>query len=134
MIRIFYFLYVPCLFASLNSGTVSLVNDSPFPLVAEVQSQGGIFLAQEMVQPGQQRNLITSNASTEFKTPNGSYNTPMTPYTVIWKCADGGYYSMCTDVSPGALVRANYCPGVRSCHPKGKEDQPPHPKSRSRRG
>lgn len=104
-------------------GGVTLINDSPFVLTAVIQTYDGTFLAQKVLQPGEQKNQVTNLKSTELKRPNYGYDTSITPYTVIWKCSNGGYYSVCSSVSPGALVKANSCPGPYYCKPKPKKDK-----------
>ena len=101
-------------------GTVLLYNDSPFILTATVQASDGSFLGQYSIQPGQQKNFTTNLSTIPYETP-GAPDVSLTPYSVIWQCPSEGYYSMCTIVSPGCLVRANGCPGNRFCQAK----QPP---------
>ena len=108
--------------AGTNSGSVMLVNDSSFLLTAVIQASDGTFLGQFSVQPGQQKNFTTSLSSTTYTKP-GTPNVSLTPYTVIWQCPSEGYYSMCTQVSPGALCKANDCPGNHFCRPKPESKQ-----------
>lgn len=116
-----YFLPLFC-WAGSDSGSIMLVNDSPFILTAIIQGSEGTFLGQVSIQPGQQTNFTTSLSSTGYKKP-GNPNVSLTPYTVIWQCASEGYYSMCTQVSPGALCKANECPGPHFCRPKPQSSQ-----------
>ncbi len=122
---LFLFILLPALLkAGTNDGSVLLLNDSPFILTATVQASDGTFLGQFSIQPGQQRNFTTNLNPTGYARP-GTPKTSLTPYTVIWQCPSEGHYSMCTSVSPGALCKANDCPGNHFCSPKKEADQPP---------
>ena len=76
-----------------------------------------MFLGETTIQPNEQQNFTTNLSPTEFETP-GNPEVSLTPYVVIWKCPSKQVYKMCTRVSPGAMVRANDCPGDRVCDPK----------------
>jgi hypothetical protein len=122
-IRRLLYLFLFChsaLFATNIPGTITLFNDSPFILTASVYTNTGSFLGTVTLQPGQQSNFVTNVYSTPVNRP-GTPTTSITPYRVIWQCAGGGFYSMCTDASVGAFVRATACPGQLYCTPK--EDQ-----------
>lgn len=110
------------LFAGVDSGSILLYNDSPFILTAIVQAADGTYLGQFTVQPGQQKNVTQNLFPTGIIRP-GTPDISLTPYTVVWQCASEGYYSSCTGVSPGALVRATDCPGAHFCKPKQKDDK-----------
>ena len=116
---IFALLFLGTVFAGPDSGTILLYNDSPKTLTAVVQASNGSFLGQTTIQPNEQQNFTTNLSPTEFEKP-GNPEVSLTPYTVIWQCASKQVYSMCTRVSPGAMVRANDCPGDRFCEPKQK--------------
>ncbi|KPK33209.1 MAG: hypothetical protein AMS24_01825 [Chlamydiae bacterium SM23_39] len=109
------------LFKSLFAYSLFLINDSPFQLTAIIQGANGMFLGQEILQAGEQKQWSTDIKRTEIKE---IYNAQfsLTPFTVIWKCSYEGYYSICTEISPGATVRANFCLGSKTCTPKPKED------------
>src|SRR5579872_5997237 len=113
--------FVP-LFASATTtdGSVLLMNDSPFILTATVEGRDGTFLGQFTVQPGQQRNFTTNMYPTKYVHP-GTPDIGLTPYIVIWQCPSEGFFSMCTDVSPGASCRASFCPGPHFCAPKQEQ-------------
>ncbi len=115
------FLLPWALFAGTNDGTIMLMNDSPFILTATIQASDGTFLGQFTVQPGQQRNFTQNLSNTQYTRP-GTPDISMTPYIVIWQCPSDDYYSMCTSVSPGALVKANECFGYRMCRPKKEQE------------
>jgi hypothetical protein len=124
MIKI-VFLFFPLFFwAGTNDGSVLLMNDSSFILTASVQASDGTFLGQFSIQPGQQKNFTTNLNPTGYSHP-GTPNVSLTPYTVIWQCPSEGYYSMCTSVSPGALCKANDCPGNHFCSPKQEQKKEP---------
>lgn len=120
--HVFFWLLPVFCWAGTNSGSIMLVNDSPFILTAIIQASDGTFLGQLSVQPGQQKNFTTNLSSTGYVKP-GTPNVSLTPYTVIWQCPSEGYYSMCTQVSPGALCKANECPGPHFCRPKQEYKQ-----------
>lgn len=104
----------------VDSGSILLYNDSPFILTATIQASDGTFLGQFSIQPNQQKNFTQNLNPTGYVHP-GAPDVSMTPYIVIWQCPSEGYYSMCTGVAPGSLVRANDCPGYRSCNPKQEQ-------------
>jgi hypothetical protein len=126
---IFFLLLAKCVFSDYTPFTVSespyslfLINDSPFELTAIIQSATGTFLGQEILQPGEQRQWTADLERLELK---GIYDADasITPFTVIWKCSYKGYYSICTQVSPGATVSAHGCSGSKECTPKPKKDE-----------
>jgi len=106
---------------SLLADSITLFNDSAFELTAIVQSATGSILAQKTFHPGEQgvwdSDQISTQLDVEYNT-SGSY----TPYTVIWRCSYQGYYSVCSNVSPGAMVTAHSCPGSKYCQPKPKKN------------
>lgn len=115
-------LFRMALFAGVDDGSLLLYNDSPFILTAVVQASDGTYLGQFNVQPGQQKNVTQNLFTTQIKRP-GTPQVSLTPYTVVWQCASEGYYSVCSYVSPGALVKASDCPGPHYCQPKQKNDK-----------
>lgn len=104
------------------SYSIVLINDSPFELIAIIQGANGEFLGQELLEIGDQKQWTTDIKRTDLK---DIYNnkTSLTPFTVIWKCTYKGYYSICTEVSPGSTVSANDCPGSKICEKKPKEEK-----------
>jgi hypothetical protein len=104
----------------VNSGTILLYNDAPYILTATIQASDGTFLGQFSVQPNQQKNFTQGLSPTGYTHP-GKPQVSLTPYTVIWQCPSEGFYSMCTNVSPGDMVKANSCPGYHFCSPKQEE-------------
>jgi hypothetical protein len=107
-------------FAGTTQGSVLLMNDSPFILTATIQAADGSYLGQVTIQPGQQSTWTKSLEPTQYSRP-GTPIVSLTPYTVIWQCSSEEFYSMCSTVAPGALVRANDCLGNRICKPKQKQ-------------
>ena len=102
--------------------SLTLINDSAYELTAIVQSANGKILAQPTLHPGDQLIWNSDQDPTDLKmeyNSSGSY----TPYTVIWRCSYEGYYSVCSNVSPGAIITANTCPGARYCKPKPKKEK-----------
>jgi hypothetical protein len=105
------------LFGGTDSGTILLYNDAPFILTATIQASDGTYLGEFSIQPNQQKNFTTNLSPTKYNHP-GRPEVSLTPYTVIWQCPSEGFYSMCNQVSPGSMVKANDCPGYRFCSPK----------------
>lgn len=124
MARIWLWLFPLLLFAGTEDGSILLYNDSPFILTATIQASDGTYLGQLTVQPNEQKNFTTHLAPTVYTRP-GTPDVSLTPYVVIWQCAADGFYSKCSRVSPGAMVRASDCPGIQYCSPKQERDQKP---------
>ena len=123
--RKFLVLLVPYLaFAGTNTGSIMLYNDSPYILTATIQAADGSYLGQVSIQPGQQSNFTQNLFNTPYKHP-GAPNISLTPFTVTWQCASEEFYSMCTGIGPGSLVRANDCLGNRICKPKPEQKKEP---------
>jgi len=112
----------PCVLSAIVPGGINLLNDSAFPLTAVIQGADGTFLGQARFKPGEQLSWATNFDPTKFHSPSAP-NVSMTPYTVVWKCTNGGFYSTCSGVSPGSLVRANACEGVYYCKPPPKKNK-----------
>lgn len=105
------------------SYSLTLINDSPFELTATIQGATGVVLGQETLQPNEQRHWSTDMQTTEVKEIYDA-NFSLTPFTVVWKCAYKGYYSIITNVSPGATVKAHDGEGSKECTlPPKKSDQ-----------
>lgn len=100
-----------------QDATISLLNDSPFLLRVTVQSANGKYLGGALLKPGEFRNWTSDFKPSDLDVP-GTPGASLTPFTVIWRCEHGGFYSMCQGASPGALIRANVCPGNHFCAPK----------------
>lgn len=109
------FLLLPISFIFADS--ITLFNDSAFELTAVVQSANGKIIAQETFHPGEQSIWDSDQTSTELDITYDSLGS-YTPYTVIWRCSYEGYYSVCSNVSPGSMVTANACPGSKFCKKK----------------
>ncbi len=120
MMQIYFVLFVLFPFfaaAGTNDGSILLHNDTTMILTAVIQGSDGSYLGQFSVQPGQQRNFTSNMSPTQYVHP-GSPNVSLTPYTVTWQCPSEGIFSMCTNVSPGAYVKATICEGTHFCSPK----------------
>lgn len=121
---ILLFLPMNFLWAGPDMGHVLLWNDSAFILTATVQAADGTFLGQFTIQPGQQKNFTQNLSPTIINRP-GVPQVSLTPYTVIWQCPSEGFYSICTGASPGALIKANDCPGNHFCNSKKNDKSAP---------
>ncbi|MBI3900999.1 MAG: hypothetical protein HY324_02475 [Chlamydiia bacterium] len=120
--RLFFFLIPVASWSSSDSGSIMLINDSPFILTATIQAADGTYLGQFTIQPGQQQTFTTNLWSTDYRHP-ATPNVSLTPYIVIWQCPSKGFYSMCSQVSPGSLCTANQCPGPHFCSPKPEDKE-----------
>jgi hypothetical protein len=116
------YILVLLVFFQIGYCGVLLVNDSPFLLVAEVQGANGIMLNQVNIAPGQQTNWTQDLTATPLNVPADA-SVSLTPYIVLWKCANGGFFSSCSNVSPGSLVKASLCEGAHYCKPKEDQQQ-----------
>lgn len=123
MMRKFAFLFFFQILFS-QEATVNLINDSPFLLRVSIQSANGDYLGGARLEPGEFRKWTTVFKPTDLDVPNTPVDS-LTPFTVIFRCEEGDFYSVCTDASPGALVRATICPGAHYCNPKAKEPNCP---------
>ena len=103
------------------TGSLFLYNDTAFILTATVQASDGTFMGESSIQPGQQSYYSANFQPTPYQRADWPAYS-LTPYTVIWQCPSEGYYSLCNDVSPGAMVRASSCPGNHYCDPKQKKN------------
>lgn len=125
MLRFVVLILAPLLiFAGSDNGSILLVNDSPFILTATIQASDGTYLGEFTIQPNQQQNFTTNLSPTVYEHP-GRPDVSLTPFLVIWQCPSEGYYSMCTQVSPGAMIKANDCPGLHFCSPKQENKEKP---------
>jgi hypothetical protein len=126
LFKFFFFLslFPLIIFGNVDSGSILLYNDSPFILTATIQASDGTYLGEFSIQPNQQKNFTTNLSPTGYVHP-GRPDVSLTPYIVIWQCPSEGYYSMCTKVSPGSMVKANDCPGYRFCSPKQEQKEAP---------
>lgn len=105
---------------NIFADSVTLFNDSPFNIIAIVQSANGKVLGQLNLKPNEQSVWSTDYDVTQLDIDyegSASY----TPYTVIWRCSYEGFYSVCTNVASGASVTANTCQGPKYCKPKPKK-------------
>ena len=112
---LFFVLFIFAAFAD----SIYLYNDSPFELQAIVQAANGKVIGQQSFQPGDQVNWSTDSDKTQLDINYGDHGS-YTPYTVIWKCQYGGFFSMCSEVAGGSNVTAMGCQGPHYCKPKPK--------------
>lgn len=124
-----FFLQAP-IWATQISGTITLMNDSPYILTASVYASSGEFLGQTTLQAGEQKNFTSNLTSTGLSRP-GHPEVSITPYRIIWTCSGGGVYSMSTEGSVGSYVRASACPGQHICSSPKEEKEKPAPKGQT---
>ncbi|MEM7175575.1 MAG: hypothetical protein AAF443_06595 [Chlamydiota bacterium] len=115
-----FFLFITVLFATeLFSAAVTIFNDSPFPLKAEIVAADGTKKGSVQVTPQQ---------TVTWQDPETGYAVwSQTPYTVIFTCRDGKQFGIYTDVSPGATITALTSSGDRYCQPEKKKETEPSP-------
>src|SRR3989338_5077118 len=88
----------------VNSGSILLYNDSTYILTATIQASDGTYLGQFSIQPNEQKNFTQNLSPTDYEHP-GKPQVSLTPYKVVWQCPSEGVYSICTNVSPGSMVK-----------------------------
>lgn len=101
------------------SYSITLINDSAYRLNAIIQGADGTFLGEISISSGQQSNWDSEDSSANFYDADAS----LTPFTVIWRCPSGDVYTSCSTVTPGSMVPANSCPGIRYCNPTKRQQQ-----------
>lgn len=101
---------------TLFAGSVRIMNDSPFPLNAEIIASDGSHKGKLSIAPQQQMTWQDSSS--------GAAVWSQTPYTVIFTCKNGKQFGVLSGVQQGATVTALSSSGDRYCEPpKKKEDQ-----------
>jgi hypothetical protein len=123
----------------LQAATITLCNDSPYPLIAKIFDGQGTLVGNISLDPG-----VTRGWDYQQNSFSPQHNTPYTPYTVRWYCNTGdtpydynkknkkddnndtpeytnGFGSW-TNVPPGSYVNAQGCPnGNHTCVVKKKK-------------
>ncbi len=101
--------------------SLSVYNDSAFPLIIKVIGANGAHIAEKQV-PSHIQMYIEDQIGTSDPVGEGesnssfkNYSESLTPYQVYWNCLDGTLYSSCMDASAGATVTANTCQGSYYC-------------------
>ena len=95
--------------------SITIYNDSPYPLIATILSADGKQLKSMQMRP--QQNAEWDDPSP----PNAIYS--QTPYTVIFECKTGGHFGTYRNVSPGAWVTPSGATGGQGyCKPQ-KDNQ-----------
>ena len=111
---LFFLMVTSSLFSSL-----SLYNDSPFPLRVRVVGANGVLIGEEEIPAHghvyMEDQIGTSDPVGENDIPFKNYADSLTPYQVFWYCAEGSLYSSCLDAAAGATVTANTCRGDYGC-------------------
>ena len=105
--------------------SLSLYNDSIFPLRVKVVGANGVHIGEKEIEAHghyymeDQEGLSdpVGNETVPFK--NQSEST--TPYQVFWYCKEGNLYSSCMNASAGATVTASTCPGDYFCESSNPE-------------
>ena len=118
MFKPFFVLFI-FFISFIQSSTVRLINDSPFPLSSTILSATGTVLGRYNLKPQEQAGwenfAINSNGVSQ------------TPYTVIFYCTTGEVFGTVGGISTGGMIFASSASGPRFCKPKddkeGKEEQ-----------
>lgn len=107
--------------------SLSLYNDSAFPLRVEVIGANGVHIGEKEIDAHghyyMEDQLGISDPVGNETVPFKNQAESTTPYQVFWYCQAGGLYSSCIDASAGATVTANTCSGNYYCEPS-KAKQP----------
>lgn len=109
----------------LFAGAVWLLNDAPYPLTVTITSASGKEIGKVELKAGEQNTWVSNLSAYRLKNDDNA-QVSQTPYSITWRCPNGGFYSFCSSVSPGGLVTANLCEGAHYCKPPPpkKKDQP----------
>ena len=101
--------------------SLSLYNDSAFPLTARIVAANGVVIAEREIK-SQGHEYIDDQIGTSDPVGRGedhgdfeNSETSLTPYQVFWYCKEGSLYSVCLDAGAGATVTANTCNGDYDC-------------------
>ena len=98
------------------------MNDSPFPLHAEIIAADGSRKGKISIAPQQQ---ITWQDSS-----SGANVWSQTPYTIIFTCKDGKQFGVLSGIQQGATVTALSSSGDRYCQPPKKKDDKQNSRSK----
>src|SRR5690606_6501675 len=108
---------------TLFAGSVRIMNDSPYPLSAEILAADGTSQGRLALNPQQQL--------TWQSTSSGNSVLSQTPYTVIFTCKTGKQFGVITGVQQGATVNALSASGDRYCEPVKDQSQDNHSSKKS---
>jgi len=105
-----------CLFtATCYGASVTIYNDSPFPLTATILSADGKTKGSVTVTPQHQSTWDDPSP------PNAIYS--QTPYSVVFKCKNGKQFGIATGISQGAWVTAMQSSGSHYCETDQDKDK-----------
>lgn len=96
-------------------GSITVYNDSPFPLNATILAADGTKKANVHVMP---QHTGTWN---DPSPPNAVFS--QTPYTVVFTCKNGKQFGVYSGASQGSWVTAMSAQGERFCEPEKKKEQ-----------
>lgn len=106
--------------SSLQSASVKILNDSPYPLSVLILSNQGKVLGRQAVDVQQQILWQDSNLASKERS--------LLPFTVLFHCPDGSVYGSVDNVSTAGMVMASTAHGNRFCNPvKNDKDKTPQP-------
>lgn len=146
-----FILWIALFCTTCLHATITMYNDSAYPLVAKIYNAQGELMATISLSPGQ-----TQRWDYEQSSYSKNYNTPYTPYTVRWYCNTDGRpfdystekrkkgqqkppeyeseYAVWQNVPTGASITAQGSPkGNHSCVIKKKKPDSSKSKNRQRK-
>ncbi|MDJ0652256.1 MAG: hypothetical protein QNJ27_04560 [Simkaniaceae bacterium] len=100
---------------TLFAGSVRIMNDSSFPLNAEIIASDGSRKGKLSLAPQQQMTWQDSSS--------GAAVWSQTPYTVIFTCKNGKQFGVLSGVQQGGTVTALSSSGDRYCEPPKKKEE-----------
>lgn len=103
--------------SSLHAGSLKLINDTPYILLARIQAADGTKMGELTLKSNEIKTW--SNYSNKRWTPNKS----MTPYRVLWYCnnKDSHLFSVHEFVASGSTITATQGSGTHICPPQEEE-------------
>lgn len=115
----FFLVFSTAVFAS----SISLYNDSIYPLRAVVHAADGGKLGEVLVEPGQLMVWNDDSLLYGYHPPGKS----LTPFTIMWYCTEGTPYSVSPQVANAGMVTAQTSQGTRQCKTPPPEPGTPVP-------
>ncbi|CAM0116721.1 hypothetical protein [Rhabdochlamydiaceae symbiont of Dictyostelium giganteum] len=108
-----------CLTSSAFAGSIRLINDSSYPLTAQIYAADGTSIGSQPVLQKQGIQWISQSL------PGHNFTDSQTPYTVMWICAEGKEFSVCRQVSTGSTITAMGGSGDYRCTAALQDETPP---------
>lgn len=109
------FLFFLLTLSTLSAASVRIMNDSPYPLHAEILAADGTSKGKLTLAPQQQSSWQDSYT--------GNAVWSQTPYTVVLTCKSGKVFGVIGGIQQGATVTALSAKGNLFCEPDKNEGQ-----------